>query len=80
MINIIKRNKTIVMMFNSPIRTKLKRLPVAEGIEAIIDTAIISDNPFPMPLFVICSPSHITKKVPAVKVAMVITKKVKPGL
>ena len=44
---------------------------MAEGIPAIIDVAIINDNPLPIPLLVTCSPSHITKKVPAVKVSIV---------
>ena len=47
---------------------------------AIIEVAIIKDKPFPIPLFVICSPSHITKKVPAVNVTIVKTKKLNPGL
>jgi len=41
---------------------------------------MIMDMPLPMPRSVICSPSHITKMVPAVMVMAVISLKPKPGL
>ena len=37
----------------------------ADGNEDIIPINIINDIPFPIPLFVICSPSHISNAVPA---------------
>ena len=36
--------------------------------------------PFPMPRSVICSPSHMTKAVPVVRLSMVIRIKPMPGL
>jgi hypothetical protein len=78
--SIITRNRITVKTLSCPIFTKLNKLPVALGIPAIIEVAIINDNPLPIPLFVICSPSHITKKVPAVSVMIVRIKKLVPGL
>jgi len=39
---------------------------------------MISEIPFPMPRSVICSPSHITKIVPDVRVRMVSSRKAIP--
>ena len=39
----------------------------------------MSDIPFPMPLLVICSPSHIKKTVPPVNVIVVESLKNSPG-
>ena len=40
---------------------------------------IIKDIPFPIPLSVICSPSHMMKAVPAVSVTMVDKRNCQPG-
>ena len=69
--NIIIIYKIIVRTFRFPIETKLYNFPIAEGAPVNIDAVIINDKPFPIPLFVICSPSHITKKVPAVRLKTV---------
>ena len=52
----------------------------ALGISATIPAKIIKDIPFPIPLCVIYSPSHIKKIVPATIVVTVETLKNKPGL
>ena len=51
----------------------------ARGISATIPEKIIKDIPFPIPLDVICSPSHIKKVVPATKEIIVINLKFSPG-
>jgi hypothetical protein len=51
------------------------------GSRAIIPTMIISEIPFPIPLSVIFSPSHITNIVPAVSIITdEIVKKVPPRI
>ena len=47
----------------------------ALGISATIPEKIINDIPLPIPLDVICSPSHIKKVVPATKEIVVINLK-----
>ena len=47
----------------------------ARGISATIPENIIKDIPFPIPLCVICSPSHIKNIVPATKVITVVNLK-----
>ena len=44
---------------------KLYIVVTADGNEAIIPMNIIIDIPLPIPLLVICSPSHIKSAVPA---------------
>ena len=51
----------------------------ALGISATIPAKIINDIPFPIPLCVICSPSHIKKIVPATIVVTVDILKKTPG-
>ena len=51
----------------------------ALGISATIPEKIINDIPLPIPLCVICSPSHIKKIVPATIVVTVEILKKKPG-
>ena len=46
---------------------KFQIVVIAPGNPDIIPTNIIIDIPFPIPLFVISSPSHINKAVPAIK-------------
>ena len=52
----------------------------ALGISATIPEKIINEIPLPIPLWVICSPSHIKKIVPATMVVTVETLKKIPGL
>ena len=47
----------------------------ARGISATIPENMIRDIPLPIPLCVICSPSHIKKTVPATKVITVVNLK-----
>ena len=51
----------------------------ALGISATIPENIIKDIPFPIPLCVICSPSHIKKIVPATKEITEVNLKKAPG-
>ena len=51
----------------------------ARGISATIPENIIKDIPLPIPLWVICSPNHIRKIVPATKVMTVVNLKNTPG-
>ena len=51
----------------------------ALGISATMPEKIISEIPFPIPLLVTCSPSHIRKTVPPVKVIVVDNLKKRPG-
>ena len=53
---------------------------MAFGSPAAMPAKMISEMPLPMPRSVICSPSHITKTVPAVSVIAVMILKAKPGL
>ncbi len=41
---------------------------------------MISEMPLPTPRSLICSPSHMTKAQPVVRVSMVIRRKPQPGL
>ncbi len=45
-----------------------------------IEKKMISDAPFPSPLSVICSPSHITNSAPVVRTSTIWSLKPKPGL
>ena len=56
----------------------LKLLAIAAGILATIPAKMISEIPLPTPRSVICSPSHIIKAVPAVRVMTVINRKSHP--
>ena len=49
------------------------------GKRATIPMKMIREIPFPIPLSVICSPSHMMKHVPAVRVRIVIKRNGKPG-
>ena len=73
-INIIITVEIAPVLPNSNVVTK------AFGISATIPENIIRDIPFPIPLCVICSPSHIRKIVPATIVVTVEILKNKPGL
>ena len=54
--------------------------PNAAGNRATIPAKMINEMPFPIPRSVICSPSHIKKPVPAVKVMTVIRRNPHPAL
>ena len=53
------------MLNPAAVNIKLYIVVTAEGSEDIIPIKIITEIPFPIPLFVICSPSHIRSAVPA---------------
>ena len=56
-----------------------KNCASADGSSATIPTKIINDIPFPIPLAVICSPSHIKNIVPPTSVIMQDALKYQPG-
>ncbi len=63
----------------SPVVIKRKVLLMAFGMRATIPANIMRDIPLPIPRSVICSPNHMIKAVPAVKVRTVIKRKLHPG-
>ena len=65
----------IIVADKAPVLPNSKVEAKALGISATIPEKIINDIPFPIPLNVICSPSHIKKVVPATKEIVVITLK-----
>ena len=62
----------------APVLPSSKVVARALGISATIPENIIKDIPLPIPLCVICSPSHIKKTVPATKVITVVNLKNDP--
>ena len=81
---VAKINKTniaiIIKVDIAPVLPNSKVVTKALGISATIPAKIINDIPFPIPLWVICSPSHIKKIVPATMVVTVEILKKAPGL
>ena len=72
--------KIIITVEIAPVLPNSNVVTKALGISATIPEKIINDIPFPTPLSVICSPSHIKKTVPATIVVTVETLKKTPGL
>ena len=70
---------TIIKADNAPVLPSSNVEASALGISATIPEKIINDIPFPTPLSVICSPSHIRKVVPATKDIVVIILNDVPG-
>ena len=70
----------IITVDTAPVRPSSNVVTRALGISATIPAKIIKDIPFPIPLWVICSPSHIQKSVPATIVVTVEILKKRPGL
>src|SRR3989338_7648304 len=52
---------------------------MADGNRATIPANMIKEIPLPMPRSVICSPNHMIKAVPEVRVTIVIKRKRQPG-
>ena len=65
----------IIVADKAPVLPSSNVVAKALGISATIPENIISDIPFPIPLCVICSPSHIKKIVPATKEMTVVNLK-----
>ena len=72
--------KIIIVDDIAPVLPNSNVVTNALGISATIPEKIISEIPLPIPLWVICSPSHIKKIVPATIVVTVVTLKNIPGL
>ena len=71
--------KMMVNALKAPDLPDAKNWPNAPGSSAIIPTYIIKEIPFPIPLCVICSPSHINSIVPPTSVTTQDTRKKSPG-
>ena len=80
----VKASKTkiviIIKVDIAPVLPSSKVVTNALGISATIPEKIIKEIPLPIPLWVICSPSHIKNIVPATIVVTVDTLKKTPGL
>ena len=75
-VKITRANKNkIVVADKAPVLPNSNVEAKARGISATIPENIINDIPFPIPLCVICSPSHIKNMVPATKVITVVNLK-----
>ena len=70
---------TIIKADNAPVLPNSKVEAKALGISATIPEKIINEMPFPTPLNVICSPSHIKKVVPATRDIVVVNLNERPG-
>ena len=64
---------------NAPVLPNSNVVAKALGISATIPEKIINEIPLPIPLWVICSPSHIRNMVPATIVVTVEILKKAPG-
>jgi preprotein translocase subunit SecY len=62
-----------------PVLTNSNNPPIDPGKPAAIPANIIKEIPFPRPLSVICSPSHIRNIVPVTKVTIVVNLNIIPG-
>ncbi len=72
--------RAIIRMIGiSPILMSLKVSIMAAGKRATMPAKMMREMPFPMPRSVICSPSHMMKAVPEVRVMMVMSLKLQPG-
>ncbi len=56
---------------------RLQRVVAAPGTSARMPTVMSSEMPLPMPRAVICSPSHMSNMVPAVRKMTDVTRKLK---
>ena len=79
MATIITIKKSTKKSESSPACINLTVLIMALGNRATIPAKIMSDIPFPIPLSVICSPNHMIKAVPDVRVIIVTSLKGHPG-
>ena len=70
----------IITVEIAPVLPNSKVVTNALGISATMPENMIKEIPFPIPLWVICSPNHIKNIVPATIVVTVETLKNKPGL
>ncbi len=71
--------KAMVAKEIAPVRPSSRRATTACGRLATMPAKMISEMPLPTPRAVICSPSHIRKTVPPVRVMTVTRRKNMPG-
>ena len=70
----------IIIVDTAPVLPSSNVVTKARGISATIPAKIINEIPLPIPLCVICSPSHIKNIVPATMVETAVMVKNDPGL
>jgi len=75
-----KSKSTAMKICISPVDSRRNVFAIAAGRRQTIPAKMIRDIPLPMPRSVICSPSHMIKAVPAVRVITVISRNPQPGL
>ena len=63
----------------SPVRMRVNVRTSPLGNRATIPAKMMRDIPFPIPLSVICSPSHMRNAVPEVNVSTVMRRNAQPG-
>ncbi len=66
--------------FHWPVERLVQMFPMALGRPTTMPAKMISDMPLPIPRSLICSPSHMMKAVPVVRVSIVMATKDQPGL
>ena len=64
---------------SAPVRPSSRVWTSALGSAATMPAKMISEVPLPTPRAVICSPSHISSRVPPTRVTMVTKRKNRPG-
>ena len=75
----MSRNRTMKMPESAPVRPSSRSAAKADGMRATMPEKMMSEMPLPTPRAVICSPSHIRKMVPPVRVTTVVRRKKMPG-
>ncbi len=71
--------KSATMIDMTPVRTSSSVPPIAAGRPATMPPKMIIEMPLPMPLSVICSPSHMRNMVPVMSVRTVVKRNARPG-
>ena len=75
----IAKSRIISSDDRAPVRPSSSVPASAVGRFATIPAKIINEIPLPTPRLVICSPSHMRKRVPPTRVTTVVTRKNRPG-
>jgi hypothetical protein len=64
---------------SSPVAIRWYELTTADGSRTTMPAKMMREMPLPMPRSEICSPSHMIRAVPVVRVSMVMRRKPQPG-
>ena len=76
---ITRMMKTAIRIDSSACLMNSNVVAAADGMAATMPAKMMSEMPLPIPRSVICSPSHMMKAVPVVRVIIVISRKCHPG-